>query len=223
MTDESAKAPFNVSVRVHFLAADGVAGELRVGLQNIASASAEQTVNLPPGESNVTLSFLAAPSDVHLWWPNGSLSSVHRCMHPFLLAHLIGFSAGLGAQPLYTLNVTFNSTACAQDSQLSATRQIGFRVFVLVTDDDSVPSRLAGLDGSGNLTMRFRVNGANMYARGGNWIPMDTVSRQGRQNGGFFLLFLQAQLTHFLSIGSSMADTTNEHCTLQCSRRRRPA
>ena len=36
-----------------------------------------------------------------------------------------------------------------------------------------MPSTLAGVDGSGAFTMRFRVNGANIWSRGSNWIPAE--------------------------------------------------
>ena len=56
---------------------------------------------------------------------------------------------------------------------LSDTRTIGFRTIALVTDDDSDPARLANLTGSGSLTTRYRVNGASIWARGSNLIPLD--------------------------------------------------
>jgi len=85
----------------------------------------------------------------------------------------------MGAQSLYSLNVSFTPSSPSA-LPLSTSRSVGFRIFALVTDDDSTPSNLEGLDGSGNLTVRFRVNGANMFARGSNVIPMDELD--GRAN-----------------------------------------
>ena len=35
--------------------------------------------------------------------------------------------------------------------------------------------QLAGVDGSGAFTMRFRVNGANVWSRGSNWIEAEVL------------------------------------------------
>jgi beta-galactosidase/beta-glucuronidase len=55
------------------------------------------------------------------------------------------------------------------------TRRVGFRFVALVTADDSDPSKLDGVDGSGNFTMRMNVNGAKIWSRGANLIPMDEM------------------------------------------------
>jgi len=47
---------------------------------------------------------------------------------------------------------------------------------VTVNDTDTDTATNATIqDGSGQLTMMFRINGAAMYARGGNKIPMELL------------------------------------------------
>ena len=67
---------------------------------------------------------------------------------------------GLGAQSLYQVTVSF--AASTNVPAITATRTVGFRVFALVTVDDSNPAQYVNGDGSGNLTMRFKVNGADV-------------------------------------------------------------
>ena len=84
---------------------------------------------------------------MRLWWPNG-------------------VAAAPGSkQPLYTVSL--------EGPGFTDTRRIGFRAIAVVTDDDADPQRLAGLGGSGNLTLRYVVNGAPLYTRGSNLIPLD--------------------------------------------------
>ena len=55
---------------------------------------------------------------------------------------------------------------------------IGFRFFAVVTGNDTDPAYVqenANADGTDLMGMRFRVNGAAMYARGANMIPMDEL------------------------------------------------
>jgi hypothetical protein len=75
-------------------------------------------------------------------------------------------------------------TAVAPAASATTTRRIGFRHVALVTVNDTDPSVLRAFGGSGSagaaggtgqLTMFFRVNGAAVYARGGNKVPMDLI------------------------------------------------
>ena len=57
-------------------------------------------------------------------------------------------------------------------------RELGFRHVALVTANDSSAGVVAaGGDGSASPTFTtfFRVNGARVYARGGNMVPMDEL------------------------------------------------
>ncbi len=47
---------------------------------------------------------------------------------------------------------------------------------------------------SGDFTMRLRVNGANMHARGANIIPMEEF--EGRQTAAAYRSMLQVTVTH---------------------------
>ena len=111
------------------------------------------TVALKPGMNSVTLSIPAAQTRAVLLW------------HPH----------GHGEQPLYRI--------VASAAGANATRKIGFRHAVLVTINDTDPATAAAAktqEGTGDLTMTFRVNGAAVYARGGSMVPMDLLN--GRQS-----------------------------------------
>jgi hypothetical protein len=43
-------------------------------------------------------------------------------------------------------------------------------------DSDRVLAFIAGVPGSGDLTMRFKVNGADLAVRGTNWIPLEELN-----------------------------------------------
>ena len=85
---------------------------------------------------------------------------------------------GHGEQVRYTLTATFTPSTSILFSDTTpsvATRLVGFRHIAMVTVNDTDPAivaRAASQDGTGSLTMMFRVNGAPLYARGGNKIPM---------------------------------------------------
>ena len=121
--------------------------------------SSPLTFHLPalPPSSSTGLSTLirVSAADVDLWWPQG-----------------------LGAQPLYDLSVRVNTGA---RGVLSGSRRIGFRFFAIVTGNDTNAAYVeqnADADGTDTQGMRFRINGAPLFVRGANVIPMD--NNEGR-------------------------------------------
>ena len=165
--------PWLVSVKVQMLAGPGGAtGTLALAGAWPGGVGAPPTpVSVPEGVSTVVVNMTVPVGAVELWWPNG-----------------------LGEHALYELNTTFAPNGGG--APLTASRRVGFRVFVLVTGDDSDPAALAGVDGSGNLTMRFRVNGANVWARGADIVPMEVI--EGRQSDVAYRgLIASAAAAHF--------------------------
>ena len=155
---DGAHAGFDVRTRVLLWAPAPVAGVLRVELQGVAGASVSSHVSLPAGQSNVTLTLPAsATRGVSLWQPHGH-----------------------GAQPRYNISASFQP---ATGAAAATWRLLGFRHVALVTVNDTDPATAAaaaGQDGNGGLGMFFRVNGAPVYARGGNKVPMDLL--EGRMS-----------------------------------------
>ena len=81
---------------------------------------------------------------------------------------------GLGAQPLYKLDVEIRRDGCVMDRQA---RQIGLRTIEL----DTAP--LADGD-----QFRFVINGVPIFARGANWIPADSfITRVTPQDYDFYV------------------------------------
>ena len=67
---------------------------------------------------------------------------------------------------------------------VSAVRRIGFRVFALVTINDTDTATIAAnasTEGTGTHGMYFRVNGRAIYSRGANMVPMEEL--EGRLDG----------------------------------------
>lgn len=158
LLDEATAGPWRVTVRVILRAGvSGARGVLSVFGAWSASAKANATLTLAPGETVVELNLTAAVGVAPLWWTNGlgaaTLSSVTATWTP----------AGAGAQAA------------------SSSRPLGFRTFAVVTADDSKPAALAGVDGSGNMTVRWKLNGADLWMRGADVIPMEAL--EGRQSG----------------------------------------
>ena len=94
-------------------------------------------------------------NDILLWWPQG-----------------------LGAQPLYDLSVHVNA---GDRGVIAGSRRVGFRFFAIVTGNDTNPSWVednTNADGTSSDGMRFRINGAPLFVRGANVIPMD--NNEGR-------------------------------------------
>jgi hypothetical protein len=144
---DDAHGDFSVDVVVHMTSPAATSGTL-TATGAWAGGAASVPVTLPAGASNVTITLPAANNAVKLWWP----------------------AQTPGAQNLYNITVQF--TEAGGSTPKVAMRRVGFRVLTLVTGNDTDPSTLAGKDGQDGFTMRFKVNGANIWSRGSNMIPM---------------------------------------------------
>ena len=90
----------------------------------------------------------------------------------------------MGDQVLHNVTATFTpapplpslAAAATTTAGITASRKIGFRTINLVTGNDTDPSFVsAGGDGSANMTMLLRVNGAAVFARGSNHVPLEEL------------------------------------------------
>jgi len=162
-------AGFNVTARVDLLAgALGCAGVVTVTGEWPGAVPASLPVLLGPGAAgSVTVELQASQTRrVRLWHPHGH-----------------------GAQVRYNITATFTPHPNPQyqgqpaPATSTATRKIGFRHIALCTVDDTDPTTHAATakeNGSGQRSMFLRVNGAAVYARGANKVPMDLL--EGRLN-----------------------------------------
>ena len=126
--EESTNGDFEVRVRVHLWAPAAGVAELTVS--GDWGESHTQHVELPAGDSNMTVVLEASKKDIKLWWP-----------------------AGTGAQPLYGVTVTLAGSGDGSGGAVASTsRKIGFRHVALVTGNDTDPEfvkRAAGEQGTG--------------------------------------------------------------------------
>ena len=145
---------FKVDVRTHLWAPAATEGTLT--LTTSWGQTASVAVTVPAGNTSHVVAVNAAASDIKLWWP-----------------------AGHGAQPLYNVTVAFTSSSkVAQAAPVAATRRVGFRMFAVVTGNDTDPAWIKnGTDGDGTGTfgMYFRINGAAILSKGANMVPMDEL------------------------------------------------
>ncbi len=169
--EEASAGPWEVNVTVYLApsqaGAAGSGGSVRIAAEWAPGAPVTVPFTLPSpppagGEVPVAALLRVPAGAVELWWPTGLLPP------------------GRPLNRLYALNVTLLDGRGAPVA--AASRRVAFRAFALVTADDSDPPALAGRGGSGNLTLRWRVNGANVFARGANWIPLEGL--ESRNDGG---------------------------------------
>jgi len=126
-------------------------------------------VAVPAGESVQTLSFEVTAAQVQLWWPTG-----------------------MGKQQLYELDVTFTPDS---GKAVTTQRRAGFRYFALVTGNDTDPEYMKNArseEGSSAHGMYFRINGAVMWSKGANMIPMEEL--EGRLNGEAHRILVQSSV-----------------------------
>ena len=156
---DGAHAGFTVAVALHL----GIHTATK-GTVTVAGAWSSAVATVPvdfssPSDVVVRVNLTASAKDVELWWP-----------------------VGVGAHRLYNVTGSFTpdggTAAHSSASMVAASRLIGFRHVTMTTANDTDRAVVAaGGDGSAHPTFTtfFRVNGARIYARGGNMVPMDEL------------------------------------------------
>lgn len=154
-----AEADFQVLVEVHVVSPGrDYTGDSDVTLEFESEFSSPQSIKVPSLKADedtiVSFNMTVSKHNIELWWPNG-----------------------MGSQPLYKFQVQLKRPGISTTS-LVIQRKIGFRTAALVTindtNDTSVRQAEHG-EGSGTHGMYFRINGALVWARGGNMVPMDQL------------------------------------------------
>jgi hypothetical protein len=156
---DGAHGGFSVDVRVYLWAPEASAGTVSVSSEWGAPV-ASTPVQLAAGDNNVTVTVKATAQQIKLWWP-----------------------VGHGAQPLYSVSASFAPSASATASAaasapavataITASRRVGFRMFALVTGNDTSPAYVAAnldTDGTDSMGMFWRINGAVVMSRGANQV-----------------------------------------------------
>ena len=156
-----AHSPFLLNVTLHLSAPQAADVDVSVtgDWRNATTHSTHCAV--PAGNSTCSLGFLVDATQIELWWPNGR-----------------------GAQPLYNVTVAVQSSGVGQ-APLHVSRRVGFRVFHVVTGNDTNAEwRAAHASDNGSapeqMGLRYRVNGEAVFSRGANFIPIDLL--EGRYN-----------------------------------------
>ena len=138
-------ADFDVAVKVH-LNTDRFVKLVVTATGNWSADATTTTVGIAPGETALALD-LPSASKVDLWRPNG-----------------------LGARAFYEVSVDANGIA--------TTRRVAFRTVAVVTGDDTDPAYIkqsVNASGTASHGLFLRVNGAALWARGANVVPVDNL------------------------------------------------
>jgi hypothetical protein len=160
---DSTHGGFDVSVRVHIWAPKATTGTLSI-TTSWSTTPVTAKVSIAAGNSS-TIIKLPSATAINLWWP-----------------------AGHGAQPLYNLSVAFIPAGSFEDEiaaavSVSTQRRVGFRVFALVTGNDTDADWVAANkdgDGSAAHGMYWRINGAAILVKGSSMVPMEEL--EGRMS-----------------------------------------
>ena len=168
---------FRVTVDVHIKCHNNDIQDDTSNVILLRSDFSEEILTLPihgindKAETVVTGSLTASRNNIQLWWPNG-----------------------YGEQPLYHLYVSHLDQRTNRNSMWINTT-IAFRSCHLVTIDDTNETLVnqtisSHVEGSGTHGMSFRVNGALVWARGANVVPMDQL--EGRLTDEAHVLMVQS-------------------------------
>ena len=136
---------FSVEVGVHLWAAAASSGQLSLD-GDWGGSGSTASIAAPAGESKQVLTINATAEEIRLWWP-----------------------VGHGAQPLYNISVSYSPTGAGPI--VKTTRRVGFRMFALVTGNDTDAAWVAANkdgDGTASQGMFWRVNGAAIFSKGAN-------------------------------------------------------
>ena len=195
--DDDAHAGFTVNVTVDLFAIAAVpaVSVSVVGSWPGATAVTQSNVALTAGGNSVVISIPASQTKaVRLWHPHG-----HGGQPMYNITTTLQ-TPSTRATPATPPTARPSTTAAAPPSPAAAPpsppppaaaaaavviRRVGFRHVALVTFNDTDPVAVKAAqsqEGSGSLTMMFRVNGAAVYARGGSMVPMDLLN--GRLSAG---------------------------------------
>ena len=150
---------FAIDVEVQLYAPRAVAISLFIRGDWSGASPVQVKCALPAGNSSCNGSLTARAEHIELWWPNGR-----------------------GLQPLYNVSATVVDTQSPAQS-LSAWRRVGFRVFHVVTGNDTDAlwrATHAEGNGSARMGLRYRVNGEPIFSRGANFIPIDELEGRYR-------------------------------------------
>jgi beta-mannosidase len=178
----STAAKCSVDLDVHDLSTEPkevrVRGELREKDSKRKVAAFEQTTRLSGGESRTVHAELEVP-DPKLWWPNG-----------------------MGDPSLYVLDASISDATGESDT---VSTRFGIRELKLVENEGAsefvhaMKQQPGGVYDTGKAVgsypWTFRVNGKKMFAKGGNWIPVDQLLRLDRDR--YQRLLVLARDAHF--------------------------
>ena len=151
---------FLVSVRVFTYCKSEIKATIDIS-GSWGGKTGSRTLTLPAGNSSHTVNVTASAENIKLWWPTN-----------------------MGEQNLYTVITKVTSG----DTVRSGVRRIGFRFFALVTGNDTNPAYVnesKHADGTESFGMLVRVNGAPMFNRGANMIPMEEL--EGRSTSEMYI------------------------------------
>jgi beta-mannosidase len=198
-------------IRSQILSVNKAVCNIEIDIQNLSDKSADaefsgsilekksqfnagefkQSIKLNPGETQ-TLKFDITIKDPKLWWPNG-----------------------MGEQNLYILKTVVSTNNIISDN---ISTQFGIRNLKLVENenvDEFLKTMQQDLGDShhlgnvvGSYPWTFEINGKKMFAKGGNWIPVDQLLRLDHDKYDWLLrLFKEANFNLLRVWGGGLYET----------------
>jgi beta-mannosidase len=189
------QAQCNIEIDIQNITDNSVDGEISgtISEKKLQKKAGEFTrsFKLHPGETR-TLHFDIDMKNPKLWWPNG-----------------------MGEQNLYILHTTVSVKSKESDGMAT---QFGIRELKLIDNENikefikTMGKDLGDSHHLGNVVgsypWTFQVNGKKMFAKGGNWIPVDQLLRLDRNRYDWLLrLFKEANFNLLRVWGGGLYET----------------